>query len=154
MRLAANAGVGYLRGVDQAYYRLHGHNMYTSYTELMDLRQRRLAFEAVLDRYGERLPDASRLSDLMYRRLSRQALRAAARTPDGGRTQRAQVDELMAFALSCRPEASRLPAYRAVKSHQRIGPRAMPNLQPFVLSPFFDRAGRWLRRQSWKWRGY
>ena len=27
MRLAAHADVGYVRGVDQAYYRVHGENM-------------------------------------------------------------------------------------------------------------------------------
>jgi glycosyltransferase involved in cell wall biosynthesis len=153
MRPAANADVGHLRGVDQAYYRLHGH-MYTSYTALTDLRQRRLAFEAVLDRYGERLPEARHLSGLMYRKLSRQALWAAARAYNGRRTQQAQVDELVAFALNCWPEASRLPVYRALKSYQRIGPRMMPNLQLFVLSVLFDKAGRWLRSRSWKWRGY
>lgn len=154
MRLAANAHVGYLRGVDQAYYRLHGHNMHAPYTALMDLDQRRLAFEAVLERYGDGLPDAKRLSDLMYRKLSRQALWAAARAYDGGRAQQAQFDELVAFTLNCWPEASRLPVYRTLKFYQLIGPRVMPNLQPFAFSAFVDRAGRWLRRRSWNWRGY
>lgn len=154
MRLAANADVGYLRGVDQCYYRLHGNNMHTPFTALTDLRQRRQAFEAVLDRYAERLPDAKRLSDLMYRKLSRQALWAAARAYDGGRSQQAQIDELVAFAFECWPEASRLPVYQTLKLYQRIGPRVMPNLQPFVLSAFVDKAGRRLRRQSWNWRGY
>ena len=62
MRLAANADVGFIRGVDQAYYRVHGQNMSSSVSALMDLRQRRLVFETVLDRYGERLPDGKRLS--------------------------------------------------------------------------------------------
>ena len=35
IRLAANADVGYLRGVDQAYYRRHGQNMSVAYTPLM-----------------------------------------------------------------------------------------------------------------------
>ena len=58
MRLAANADVGFLRGVDQAYHRMHGKNMITSFTSLMDLRQRRLAYEEVLDHYSERFTDA------------------------------------------------------------------------------------------------
>ena len=63
MRLAANADVGFIRGVDQAYYRLHQENMRKGYSRLMDLRERRLVFETVLDRYGETLPDAKGLSD-------------------------------------------------------------------------------------------
>ena len=70
MRLAANADVGFIRGVDQAYYRVHEQNMRKAVSALMDLRQRRLVFEMVLDRYGERLPDAKRLSDLVHRQLA------------------------------------------------------------------------------------
>src|SRR5215472_4824801 len=61
MRLAANADVGFLRGVDQAYYRLHEQNMRRSYDALMDLRQRRLAFETVLGSYGASMRDERRL---------------------------------------------------------------------------------------------
>ena len=84
MRLAANADVGFIRGVDQAYYRLHEQNMRKAFTALMDLRERRLAFEMVLDRYGERLPDAKRMSGLVHRALAREALWDAGREYDRG----------------------------------------------------------------------
>src|SRR5262249_26253293 len=45
MRMAAYADVGFLRGVDQSFYRLHEQNMSKSVTPLMDLRQRRSVFE-------------------------------------------------------------------------------------------------------------
>ena len=58
LRLAANSDVGFLRGVDQAYYRVrHGQNMRTSYDALMDLRQLRLAFEVALDRCGDKVSE-------------------------------------------------------------------------------------------------
>ena len=50
LRLAVNADVGFIRGVDQAYYRLHEQNMRKAFNALMDLRERRRAFEAVLER--------------------------------------------------------------------------------------------------------
>jgi hypothetical protein len=50
MRLTANADVGFIRGVDQAYYRLHAENMRKAYGVLGDLRGRRLVYETVLDR--------------------------------------------------------------------------------------------------------
>lgn len=153
MRLAANADVGYLRGVDQAYYRVHGQNMNTSFTPLMDLRQRRLAYEVVLDRCNERLSDATHLSDLVHRKLAWEALVAAARAYDRGRTQQASVDELVAFAFDCWPEARTLPIYRTLQLRKFFGPRVMPYLQPLVLPAIVRKVESRGRMLSWKLRG-
>ena len=91
MRLAANSDVGFVRGVDQAYYRKHQRSMSTSYGVLMGLLQRQMAYEMVLDRYGERLVDPEHLSDLVHRRLAWEALLAAARAYDRGRTRRPRL---------------------------------------------------------------
>ena len=56
--------------------------MRKAFSALMDLRERRSVFEMVLDRYGERLPDAKRMSDLVHRALAREALWAAGREYD------------------------------------------------------------------------
>jgi glycosyltransferase involved in cell wall biosynthesis len=133
MRLAAHADVGYLRGVDQAYYRRHSQNMSTAYDSLKTLRQYRLAYESVLDRCGDRLPDANRLSDLVHRKLASEALVAAARAYDQGSTEETPIDDLVAFAVDCWPEVHSLPVYRTLQLRQRIGPRVMPYLQPLVL---------------------
>jgi hypothetical protein len=147
LRLAANADVGFIRGVDQAYYRLHQENMRKAYSALLDLRERRLVYETVLDRYGARLPDTNGLSDIVHRKLSQQALWAAGRAYGRQRTQQAYVDELAAFASDCWPEASRLPLYRTLESHKSIGARGMY----YMLA---QKAQWWLRRQSWKYRGF
>ena len=107
--------------------------MVTAQGPLMTLRQYRLAFEAVLDRCSERLSDAARLSDLVHRKLAREALVAAARAYDQGRTQQTPVNELVTFAFDCWPEANGLPIYRTLQLRESIGPRVMPYLQPFVL---------------------
>jgi glycosyltransferase involved in cell wall biosynthesis len=147
MRLAANADVGYLHGADQAYYRRHGQNMSTAYTPLMTLRQYRMAYEAMLDRCGERLSDAARLSDLVHRKLAREALVAAASAYDRGSARQAPVDELVAFAFDCWPEASKLPIYRTLQLRRRIGPTLMPYLRPLVLPAAACRkAQQWWRR--------
>src|SRR5690348_851193 len=91
MRLAAHADVGFLRGVDQAYYRLHGRNMSMAVSALMDLRQRRSVFETALERYGERLPDAKRLSGVVHRQLGREALWAAGRVYNRGRLRQTEL---------------------------------------------------------------
>jgi len=154
MRLAANADVGFLRGVDQAYHRMHGKNMITTFSALGDLRQRRLAYEEVLEHYSDKLTDAARLSDVVHRKLGREALWIAARAYDRGSARQNPVGELEEFAFDCWPEASKLPMYRTLQLRKRIGANAMPYLQPLILSAFANKAAWWLRRRSWKWRGY
>ena len=163
MRLAANADVGFVRGADQAYYRVHEQNMSNAVSALMDLRQRRLVFRVVLDRYGEKLSDPSHMSVLVHRALAREALWAAGREYDRGRMRQTKlamkllgagpnaaerdVDELVAFASDCWPEVSRLPLYRTLQSRKHIGPRGMY----YMLN---QKGQWWLRRRSWKYRGF
>jgi glycosyltransferase involved in cell wall biosynthesis len=162
MRLAANADVGFIRGVDQAYYRVHGQNMSDGLSALMSLRQRRSVFEVVVDRYGEMLPDAKYLSDIVHRKLGQEALWAAGRAYDQGRLRQTEfarrllrggeneeereVDKLVNFASDCWPEVSRLPLYRTLRSRKRIGPRGMY----YMLN---QKGQWWLRRRGWKYRG-
>jgi glycosyltransferase involved in cell wall biosynthesis len=154
MRLAANADVGFLRGADQAYYRIHGRNMRTSFHELMELHQKRLAFETVLDRYSGDLSDPKLLSGIVRRKLSRQALWAAARAYDEGRTEQTPVDALVAFAFDCWPGAEGMSIHRTLQWRKRVGRRTMPYLQPFILSTFVHEAYGWAQRRSWKYRGF
>jgi hypothetical protein len=153
LRFATRADVGYLRGVDQAYYRMHGENMSVSRPLLVDLRARKLAYESVLDHCAGRLQDPAKLSDAVHRVLSWEALWAAARAYDRGRTGQTPVDELVAFAFECWPGTGRMPLYRALRLRQRIGPQAMPYLQPLILSAVARKAQNWWWWQSWERRG-
>lgn len=155
MRLASHADVGHVRGADQAYYRVHGGNMSTTDFggQLDDLRQRRIAFESVLAKCGDRLPEPERLADLVHTRLARFALRRAYRAYDRGRTDVVPVDELVAFAAECLPGFEALPEYRALRLRRRVGAKTMPYLQPLVLSAVAERGREWLWWQSWKRRG-
>jgi glycosyltransferase involved in cell wall biosynthesis len=146
MRMAANASVGFLRGVDQAFYRLHRENMRKGFNALMDLRERRLVFESVLDRDGARLPGADQMAETMRRQLARQALWEAARAYDHDHTELDYVDEVVSFALDCWPGAERLPVCQSIRSGARLGPRS--------LAFTGDQKLRWwLRRRWWKIRG-
>ncbi len=153
LRLAAHADVGYVRGADQAFYRIHGQNMTKSRTRLVDLSQRRLAYEAVLEHCAGALPDAAWLSDVVHRRLCWEALWAAARAYDRGRTGQTPLEELIAFAFDCWPQANKLPVYRGLQLRQRLGPRIMPYLQPFIWSAIGRKAQTWWWWQSWARRG-
>ncbi len=153
MRLAAHSDVGYLRGVDQAYYRIHSQNMRKSYTPLMEMRQRRLACETLLERCGEQLPDPGRLADLVHRKLAREALwsaaRAHARAHARGDAGQSAAAEYVAFAFDCWPEAGSLPEYQALRWCRDISPRIIPYVQPFVLSAAARKA-KWWARRSWR----
>ncbi|WP_328928405.1 glycosyltransferase [Streptomyces sp. NBC_00190] len=156
MRLAAHADVGYVRGADQAFYRVHGDNMSTTDFggQLDDLRQRLVAFDSVLEKCGGLLPEADRLSVAARTRLARYALRRAYRAYDRGRTGVVPVDELVEFAAECLPGGyTGLGEYRALRLRRRIGARVMPYLQPLVLSAVADRGREWLWWRSWKRRG-
>jgi glycosyltransferase involved in cell wall biosynthesis len=162
MRLAAHSDVGFLRGVDQAYYRLHPQNMRKAVTSLLDLRQRRSVFELVLSRYGERIVNPSRLDDMVHRQLAREALWAAGRVYDRGSFRESEVgrrllgggthedaddvDGLLSFAVECWPEVKRLRLYRTISSGARVGPLEIQ----YLLN---QKAQWWLRRRSWKYRG-
>lgn len=154
LRLAAHADVGYLRGVDQAYYRRHEQNMSVAYTPLSTLVQYRLAYQSVLEGQADRLPARQHLSDLVHRKLAWEALLAAARSYDKGRAEQTPVDELVEFALETWPEAGRMPIYRGLQWRRRIGSRAMPYLQPLVLpAAGARRAQSRARTRAWRLRG-
>jgi glycosyltransferase involved in cell wall biosynthesis len=155
MRAAAHADVGYIRNADQAYYRKHGANMSVIDFggQLDDLRQRKVAFESALRKCPDQFPDSGRLSDLVHRRLARQALRRAVRAYDRGRTSVVPVSELVEFAGQCWPAYERLPEYYGLRLRKALGPKATPYLQPLVLTAVAAKGREWLWWQSWKRRG-
>jgi glycosyltransferase involved in cell wall biosynthesis len=153
MRLAAHADVGYVRGVDQAFYRMHGQNMTADRNKLVDLKQRQLAFEVLLETCGDMLAKADQLNETVHRKLSWEALWRAARAYDRGRTAQVPVNELVAFALECYPDATRLPVYRSLRVRQAIGPRWMPYLQPFIWSAVAHKLSNELWWRTWERRG-
>lgn len=156
MRAAAVAGVGHIRGADQAYYRRHGANMSAVDFggQLDDLRQRRAAFESVLVKCGDALPAADAWAAQMRRKLARQALRRAVRAYDKGLTGTVPVTELVAFAEDCWPEYQRLPEYAGLRVRRAVGVRAMPYLRPLVVSAAVNRGREWVWWQAWRRRGW
>ena len=154
MRLAANADVGYLRGVDQAFYRIHGNNMSSRRPKPVDLIQRKQAYDAILKRYASTWPDAGQLADAVNRKLAWEALWFVARAYDRGRVRETPVDDLVAFALDCWPTAEAMAVYRGLRVRQRIGPEAMPYLQPLILTAVARWAQDWWWWRSWERRGW
>ncbi|HEX6519508.1 MAG TPA: glycosyltransferase [Streptosporangiaceae bacterium] len=147
MRLAANADVGFLRGVDQAYYRLHQQNMRKAFSAARDLRERRSCFQLVLEQFRGQFSDPKGASSLVDHALAREALWIAGREYNRAGAEQAHIEELLGFASDCWPGVSRLPLFHKLECRERIGPRGMYYL--------LDHKARWwLRRRGWKYRGY
>jgi glycosyltransferase involved in cell wall biosynthesis len=153
MRLAAHADVGYVRGVDQAFYRLHGQNMTNDRTKAVDLRQRQLAFDALLETCGDRLTNPDHLYNIVRNKLSREAIWRASRAYDREQTDQVPVDEIVAFALNCWPEITRTSVYRGLRLRQAVGPRWMPYLQPFIWSAVARSISNRLWWRTWERNG-
>lgn len=148
MRLAAHADVGHVRGADQAYYRVHPDSMMRKQynTAIVDITQRKAAFDAVFDGHGSRLPDGERLRALAHRTLAREALWTARRGRDRGRLAAAAAAELVEFAVAAAPEAARMPEHAQIGA----GRRAVGWSPSFLTLALLHRGRGWLGRQRWK----
>jgi hypothetical protein len=147
LRFAAHADVAYLRGADQAYYRLHGAQMTTERVPLVDLRQRKAAYDALFAAHAHAVPDAERMRRRADRQLAKEALWRACRAYERRRMDSVPIAELVEFARTTYPGAERLPEYWGLRWRQQVGPRATPYLQPIMLSAVH----RSVRKKLW-WR--
>lgn len=147
MRFAAHSDVAYIKGVDQAYYRVHGAQMGTERVGILELRHRKAAYDALFDAHSERIENAARLRRRANRCMAKEALWDACRAYDRRRMNSTPIDELTEFARSAYPELPRLPEWWGLRWRQRVGPRMCPYLQPIMFSAVHRR----LRKNLW-WR--
>lgn len=152
LRLSAYADVGYMRA-DQAYYRRHGSNMSSAYTASMDMRERRRAYDVLLEHVGGDLPQVGKLAEIVHRRFALEALRAAKHAYNSMRTDQ-MVDELETFAFECWPPAASLATYRSLQLRRRVGSDRLPYVHPLMWSAFLNDFMQWRRWRSVRRRGF
>jgi glycosyltransferase involved in cell wall biosynthesis len=153
MRLAAYADVAYLKGSDQAYYRVHGSQMTVERVTLVDLQQRKAAYDALFAAHADRIPDADSLHRRAGRALAKEALWNACRAHERRRLDTVPLDDLVEFARSAYPDLRRLPEYWGLRWRQKLGPRPTPYLQPFMLSAVHRRVRKMLWWRRWARQG-
>lgn len=153
MRFAVHADVAFIKGVDQAYYRVHGNNMTVERVPIVDLRQRKAAYDAIFDVYSNQIPGADRLRRQVARTMAKEALWRACRAYDRRPIDIRVVPDLVEFARSTYSDPERLSEYWGLEWRRRAGPRVCVALRPFMLSAMHRRLrGRlWWRR--WKCEG-
>ena len=139
MRAASIAGVGYVGGVDQAWYREPPSNIHSTTFRAsdlagmaVDLRERIQTFELVADEIL-RYPGSESWITYARRAVAIEALTLCIRPFYWGIAQTWPIDELAALAAQIYPDAQRLPHWKALSLHRRIGPggpRRDPGAQP------------------------
>lgn len=153
MRMAARADVGYLGGVDQAYYRVHGANMSGGWlgdAGLRDLQQRWAAYAAFFAKEGDRIADRGAAEAEVRDVLAGEALWSACRAVDRGRTADEPVEGLVAFATATSPAVTRLSEWRAWRLRQRVGGDRMQTVGRLVPRAYWRRAKQDLWWHTWK----
>jgi len=155
LRIAAIADVAYVRGVPQAIYRvLSGSMTRTQASPMIDLIDRRHAFDSFLAAHGAGLEHRDALARRAQRALARQALWQASRTIDRGVAEHlCRVDEFIAFATETYPDVRRLPEWHGLALRRRIGPRRSRAFLPFVATGAAHRLSYHAGRLRWRLRG-
>jgi hypothetical protein len=153
MRFAVSSDVAFIRGVDQAYYRAHDTNMTNERVPIVDLRQRKAAYDAIFDSYSDQIPGAIRLRRQTDRVMAKEALWTACRAFDRQPIDTSVVGDLADFARSTYPQAGRLSEYWGLRWRRRAGPQVCVALRPFMLSAAHRRLRNALWWRRWKYQG-
>jgi hypothetical protein len=125
LRIAAVADIAYIRGIPQAFYRIHEDSMYRrDRSPMLDLTERRKSFDTFFEQHGAQVDDGAGLQAMAARALARQALWQASRAFDRNLVEGPQaqpVQELIDFALDVCPRTPRLREWRGLQLRRRIG---------------------------------
>jgi hypothetical protein len=148
MRFAVHSDVAYVKGVDQAFYRIHGSQMSNDRVTYVDLVQRKAAYDMLFDAHSDQIPNAARLRRRAGRKMAKEAYWRACRAYERRRMDVTPITELVEFAETAYPHPARLPEYWGLRWREKVGPRVPPYLQPLMISAVHRRvrSALWWRR--------
>lgn len=150
LRIAANSDVGHINGADQALHREHARSLSATEVDvLIDLQDRREAFDALLGAPSAEGVDVAQMHALAMRALAIEALGRACHALDRGRAARIPVDRLEAFALEVYPNIQTSGQWRAWQRRRRVGQRLTPLMPTFVFGAAMRRTRGHLSQLRW-----
>lgn len=129
LRLAAHSPVVELHA-DQAFRRLHAHNMSLGYSPLSRLEEQKKAFDTHFDRCAEAEPQLSAMRRLVNRTIADAAFWTAARAFDAGEEE--VCASFLAFATSLAPEIEASAPWKRLRWKRRLGRTGWQYLQPLA----------------------
>jgi hypothetical protein len=155
LRIAAVSGIAYVKAIPQAFYRVHSSSMLRTRFcgNLIDLTQRKAAFDTFFQHHRHRIADSGHMHDLANRALAREALWDACRAYDHNRVEESRAGELVEFAMNTYAAAASLSEYAAFRRRRRLGPAICNRTQLFAATALIRRVHRWVGRQRWQRRG-
>ncbi|WP_250002929.1 glycosyltransferase family 2 protein [Actinoplanes sp. M2I2] len=155
MRVSAVADVARIEGADQALHREHSASLSVNAGSgrLLDLRERRVAFDAVFEGPGGKLAQATQLHERARRALATEALEACYHAYDRRLTGVEPIDEYVAFALETYPAARELKDWRRLEARRRLGPRLSPVVPTFFAWEVYRRLRNDANYRRWIERG-
>jgi GT2 family glycosyltransferase len=153
LRIAAASDIAHVRGVPQAIYRIHAGSMLRSQEgPMVDLRERRAAFERFFASHSSSSRGPERGRAVVARTLARQALWQASRAVDRGLNPEL-VGDLSAFALEVYPDTRRLKEWRGLMLRQRIGAGRSLLFFPFIATALAHRLRHRAEQMRWRYTG-
>jgi len=129
LRLAARGTIGEI-DADQAFRRLHAHNMSLGYSPLNRLAEQMKAFETHLGTCAGAQPYAATLLPVVKRTIGEAAFWGAAHAFDSSDDK--ACAEFLAYAVSLSPDLEASPAWRRLRWKRRIGRAGWRYLQPLA----------------------
>jgi hypothetical protein len=154
LRIAAVSDIAYVRGVPQAFYRVHSASMMRSkYTgQILDLCQRKAVFEFFFKHYGNN-GNRKHLHEEARRALAQEALWDACRAYDHNELVERKANDLVEFAQATYAPFATLPEFRALERRRRLGPVWCNRTQVFFLGALTRRIKRWVAARNRKRQG-
>ena len=115
----------------QAYYRFHDANMYKNYLGIKDLLQRKAAWDALFEGYGQRVEDCEQVRRLAYRPLGRGSVLAWEAKLSTG-VMRKPVSNYLTWPWSTTPRSRRWPGWYRLRLKRAMGSTVWVHLRPLV----------------------
>ncbi|WP_250034288.1 glycosyltransferase family 2 protein [Paractinoplanes maris] len=151
MRVSAVSDVARIDGAVQALHREHAASLSVNAGSgrLLDLRERQVAFDAVFEGPGGKLPRATELHDAARRALAVEALEACYHAYDRKLTEVEPIDEYVAFALDVYPQARELKDWRRLAARRRVGAKLSPVVPTFFAWEVYRRLRNDAHHRRW-----
>lgn len=149
LRIGLVSDLVYIRGVAQAYYRVHPKSMSQAlYVDpFADARERRKVFDRMFAHHGPELSCLGISRSGTYRSLASEPLWHACRLVEKGASKPEELNRALTLSESFYPQLTDLPAYRALKRRLMLGEVLCHRSQIFVGTAVVRKV-----RNLWWWK--